>query len=82
MFCANLRRKINVIIMYVFLTLRYLDTSVLCIYLLKQKRVIVPDVMSKSSTGKNIYRKDPKFLDRSSGQTLQTEISLLQRNPS
>ena len=26
---------------------------------------------------KNIYRKDPKFSDRSSAQTVQTEISLL-----
>ena len=37
-----------------------------------QNRVIVPDEIWK-----NIYRKDPKFSDRSSAQTVQTEISLL-----
>ena len=36
-------------------------------YLLKQNRIIVHD---------EIYRKDPKFLDRSNGQTMQTEISI------
>ena len=37
-------------------------TPVLCIYLLKQKRVNVPDEIHESYPGKNIYRKDPKFL--------------------
>ena len=63
-------------------TLMYLDTSVFRIYLLKQKRFIVPDGIQESYPGKNIYRKDPKFLHRSSGQTVQTEISLTHRHPS
>ena len=62
--------------------IRYLDTPVLCIYLLKQNRVTVPDEIHESYPGKNIYRKEPKFLNRSSGQTVQIEISLLLRNPS
>ena len=49
---------------------------------LKQKRVIVPHEIHEGYPGKNIYRKDPKFLDRLSGQTVQTEVSLLLRNPS
>ena len=62
--------------------LKYLDTPVLCIYLLKQNRVIAPDEIHESYPDKNIYRKDPKFSDRSSGKTVQTEISLLYRNQS
>ena len=62
--------------------LRYLDTPVLSIYLLNQKRVIVPDEIHESYSSKNIDRKDPKVLDRSTGQTVQTEISLLLLNPS
>ena len=45
-------------------------------YLLKQNRIIVHDEIHESYTGKSIYRKDPKFLDRSNGQTMQTEISI------
>ena len=60
----------------------YLDTPVLCIYLLKPNRVIVPGEIHENYPGKNIYRKDPKFSDRLSGQTVQTEISLLLRNRS
>ena len=36
----------------------------------------------RSSLGKIVYRKDPKFLDRTSGQTVQTEINLIRSNPS
>ena len=61
-----------------------LHTSVLCIYLLKQNRIIVPDEIHEnySDMCKNIYRKGPKFWDRSSGQIVQTEIRLLLRNRS
>ena len=62
--------------------LRYLDTPALCIYLFKQNRVIVPDEILESYPDKNIYRKDLKFSDRSSGLTVQTEISLFFRNRS
>ena len=62
--------------------LRYFDTPVLCIYLLKQNRVTVPDEIHESYPGKNIYRKESKFLDRSSGQTVPIQISLLLGNPS
>ena len=61
-------------------SLRYTDTQVLCIYLLKQNRFIVPDEIHKNFPGKNIYRKDSKFSDRSSEHTVQTEISLLLGN--
>ena len=50
--------------------------------LLKQNSVIAPDEIHESYPGKYIYHKDPKFLDRSSGQTAQTEISLLLKNQS
>ena len=50
--------------------------------LLKQNRVIAPDEIHESHPGKNIYHKDSKLLYRSSGQTVQTEISLLLRNQS
>ena len=40
-------------------------------YLLKQNRVIVPDETHESCSGKNIYREDPKFSDRLSGQIVQ-----------
>ena len=49
-------------------------------YLLKQNRFIVPVEIHKSYAGENIYRQDPKFLDRSSGQTVQTEINLKLRS--
>ena len=52
------------------------DTPVLCIYFLKQNRAIVPDKIHENYPGKNIYRKDPKFSDRSSGHTVQTEFYL------
>ena len=51
-------------------------------YLLIQNKVIVPDEKHKSYPGKNIFRKDPMFADRSSGQTVQTEIILLIENVS
>ena len=51
-------------------------------YLLKQHTVTVPDEIHENYLGKNIYRKDPRFLDRSYGQTMQTENSLLRRNRS
>ena len=41
--------------------LRYPDTPVLRIYLLKQNGVIVPVEIHENYPGKNIYRKDPKF---------------------
>ena len=44
--------------------------------------VIVPAEIHESYPGKNIYREDSKFSDRSSGQTVLTEISLLLRNRS
>ena len=56
--------------------LRYPDTPELCIYLLKQNRVIIPDEISENNPGKNIYRDDYKFKDRSSGQTVQSVILL------
>ena len=62
--------------------LRYLDISVLCIYMLKQNKVIVLDEIFKNYPGKNIYCKGPKFWTDCSGQTVQTEISLLLRNRS
>ena len=49
-------------------------------YLLKPNRVIVPDEIHQSYHSKNIERKDPKFSDRSAGQTVQTQNSLLLRN--
>ena len=49
-------------------------------YLLKQKRVIAPDEIPERYPGKDIYHKDPKFLDRSFGQKVKTEISLLLMN--
>ena len=58
--------------------LRYPDTPVLCnkielLFLMKYVRTIqVPRYLPK----------DPKFLGRSSGQTVQTEISLLLMNRS
>ena len=36
--------------------------------LLKQNRVIIPDEIYESYPGKKIYRKYPKFSDRSPGQ--------------
>ena len=55
----------------------------LCIYLLKQNRIIVPDKLHDYYPGKIIYRRDPKFLDRSSGQTVPIQIiSLCLMNPS
>ena len=64
--------------------LRYLDKPVFCIYLLKENRFIVPDEIHEDYLGKNNYRKNTKFLDRSSvhGQTVKTEITLLLRNRS
>ena len=48
--------------------LRYFDTPILCIvfffFFLWKQRVIVPDEIRESYPGKNIYHKDPKFLDR------------------
>ena len=49
---------------------------VLGVPILKHFRVLLLDKIHE----KNIYRKDPKFLDRSSGQIEQ--ISLHLRNPS
>ena len=51
-------------------------------YVLKQNGIIVPGEIHKSYPGRNIYRKDLKFLDRSSEQIVQIEISLLLRNRS
>ena len=51
-------------------------------YLLIQNKVIVPGEKQKSYPGKNIFRKDPMFADRSSRQTVQTEIILLIENVS
>ena len=48
----------------------------LLFYLLKQNRIIVHDEIHESYPGKSIYPKDPKFMDRSNGQTMQTEISI------
>ena len=62
--------------------LRYPDTPVHCIYLMKQNRVIVSYEIHENYQGKNIYRKDPKFLDRPSGQIVQTDIGLLLSNRS
>ena len=62
--------------------LRYPETPVLCIYLLKQNRVIVPDEIHANYPAKNIYRKDPKFSYRSYAKTVQTEIRLLLGNRS
>ena len=45
-------------------------------YLLKQNRIIVHDEIHESYPGKSIYRKAPKCLDRSNGQTMQIEISI------
>ena len=45
-------------------------------YLLKQNRIIVHDEIHESYPGKSIYHKDPKFLDRSNGQTMQTDVSI------
>ena len=56
--------------------LRYPDTPVLCIYLLKQNRVIGPDEISANYPVRNIYYEDLKFKDRSSGQTVQLVILL------
>ena len=58
------------------------NTITLFFHLLKQNRVIVPDGIHESYSSKNIYHKDPKFSDRSSGHTVQTKISLLRRNQS
>ena len=44
---------------------------------MKYMRVIVPDEIHENYPGKNIYRINPKFSDRSYGQTVQTDISLL-----
>ena len=50
--------------------LRSLGTPQLCFYLLKPNQAIVPDEICESYAGKKIYRKDPKFSDSSSGQTV------------
>ena len=39
------------------------------------------ELIHESYPGRNIYHEDPKFLERSSGRTVLTEISLLPRNP-
>ena len=57
---------------------RYIST----LYLFVETKVIVPDELHENYPGKNIYRKDSKFSDRSSEQRVQTEISLLPRNRS
>ena len=58
------------------------DTPILCIYLLKQNRVVVPGEKFENYSDMNSYRKDPKFSDRSPGRTVHTVISLLLRTRS
>ena len=57
--CCNVKSNFKVA--------RYTSTLYLFV---ETNRVIVPDEIHESYPGKNIYRKDPKFSDRSSGQTV------------
>ena len=52
-------------------------TIILFSYLLKHNRVIAHDEIHESYSGKNILCKDPKLSDRSTEQTVQTDVSLL-----
>ena len=54
--------------------------TIIFFYLLKPNKVIVTDEKHDSYPGQNIYSKDSKFSNKLSGQTVQTEISLLLRN--
>ena len=73
-FNAEISSNINVTIRNLVRQTRVFVLKVprcIIIYISSIDRVIVPDEIHESYPGKNIYRKDPKFSDRSTGQTVQ-----------